>query len=52
MSELIGDIATERISAPRANAICNAGGKLLKTVELQHRYGPKASREGLPLLGR
>ena len=38
MSMLIGDVATDRIDARRANAICNAGGKLLKVVEMQHRY--------------
>jgi hypothetical protein len=45
MSALIGDIATNRIDAKTANALCNAGGKLLKVVELQHKYGtPEAAR--------
>lgn len=39
MSALIGDIATDRIDPRTANAMCNAGGKLLKVVEMQHRYG-------------
>lgn len=41
MSMLIGDIAAERINARTANAMCNAGGKLLKVVEMQHKYGGK-----------
>lgn len=41
MSALIGDIATNRIGPREANAICNAGGKLLKVVEMQHKYGGK-----------
>jgi hypothetical protein len=39
MSLLIGDIASDRIDAKTANAMCNAGGKLLKVVEMQHKYG-------------
>ena len=39
MSALIGDVATGRIDTRRANAMCNAGGKLLKVVELQQKYG-------------
>jgi len=38
MSLLIGDIATGRIDPRTANAMCNAGGKLLKMVEMQHKY--------------
>lgn len=38
MSLLIGDIATGRIDTRTANAICNAGGKLLKIAEMQHKY--------------
>lgn len=41
MSALMSDLAAERISHQTANAICNAGGKLLKIVEMQYRYGPK-----------
>jgi len=39
MSLLMGDIATGRIHARDANAFCNAGGKLLKMVEMQYKYG-------------
>ena len=50
MSALIGDIAANRIDARAANAICNAGGKLLKIVELQHKYGgPKEDEKVLVL---
>ena len=45
MSALISDIAEDRISPRAANAMCNAGGKLLKVVELQHKYGGKATDE-------
>jgi len=39
MSALMGDIATGRITPGVANALCNAGGKLLKVVELENKYG-------------
>ena len=45
MSALIGDIAAGRINHGAANAICNAGGKLLRIVELQHRYGGPKNQE-------
>lgn len=35
----------DRIEAAAANAICNAGGKLLKIVEMQHKYGGKDHEE-------
>lgn len=50
MSLLIGDIATDRIDARRANAICNAGGKLLKVVEMEHRYGAPRTTTATPTL--
>lgn len=39
MSALMSDILEERIDPRAANAVCNAGGKLLKMVELEHKYG-------------
>jgi hypothetical protein len=45
MSLLIGDIATGRMHHRQADAICNAGGKLLKVVELQHKYGKGATSD-------
>lgn len=45
MSALIGDIASGRINNGSANAICNAGGKLLRIVELQNRYGNSGEKK-------
>ena len=48
MSALIGDIATDRVDPKQANAICNAGGKLLKVVEMQQKYldrGPDRAKK-------
>jgi hypothetical protein len=39
MSAVMTDVISGRISPGIANAACNAGGKLLKVVELQYRYG-------------
>lgn len=39
MSMLIGDIVSGRIDPKTANAACNAGGKLLRIVELEHKFG-------------
>lgn len=39
MSALMTDIITGRVSPQVGNAVCNAGGKLLKIVEMQYRYG-------------
>ena len=33
------DLIEGRVSPGIGNAACNAGGKLLKVVELQHKYG-------------
>lgn len=47
MSALMSDLIEGSITPNVANATVNAGGKLLKVVEMQYRYGsPKAS---LPL---
>ena len=43
MSALMSDIIEGSISPNVANATVNAGGKLLKVVEMQYRYGAKAS---------
>lgn len=45
MSTLIGDIAARRIEPMEANAICRAGGALLRIVELQYKYGVTAGDE-------
>lgn len=39
MSALITDLAAGDISPQTGNAICNAGGKLLKVYEMKYRYG-------------
>lgn len=39
MSALISDLIEGRITPATGNACCNAGGKLLKAVELQFKYG-------------
>lgn len=39
MSALMSDLATGRVNPQVGNAMCNAGGKLLKIVEMQHKYG-------------
>lgn len=41
-SALVGDIAAGRITASIGNAMCNAGGKLLKVNEMQQKYGRAA----------
>lgn len=38
MTALMSDIIEDRISPNVANAAINAGGKLLKVVELQYKY--------------
>lgn len=42
MSLLIHDVISGAVSCGVANAACNAGGKLLKVVEMQHKYGSVA----------
>ena len=39
MCALISDVIDGSLSPVVANAACNAGGKLLKVVELEHKYG-------------
>lgn len=39
MSALMSDLAEGRITPGVGNAICNAGGKLLKVKEMELRYG-------------
>lgn len=45
MSALMSDVIEGRVSAETANAACNAGGKMLKVVEMQYRYGTKAQEQ-------
>lgn len=39
MSALMTDLIEGRITPSVGNATCNAGGKLLKVVEMQAKYG-------------
>lgn len=39
MSALMSDLLAGTVSPQVGNAACNAGGKLLKIIEMQHRYG-------------
>jgi len=39
MSALMSDIIDGRVTPSIGNATCNAGGKLLKVVEMQYKYG-------------
>ncbi len=39
MSNLMSDLLAERVTPRVGTAVCNAGGKLLKVVELQFKYG-------------
>lgn len=50
MSALMSDIVEEKVTPRVANATVNAGGKLLRVVELQIKYGEAQSQEGKELL--
>lgn len=39
MSSLMSDLVEGKIAPQTANAVCNAGGKLLKVVEMEYKYG-------------
>jgi hypothetical protein len=41
MSAMMSDLAVGRLTPQVGNAMCNAGGKLLKVVEMQQKYGTK-----------
>lgn len=43
MSAIMSDTIEGRVTPSVANAACNAGGKLLKVVDLQMKYGTKSS---------
>jgi phosphoserine phosphatase len=45
MSALMGDLIAGRVTPQVGNATCNVGGKLLKIVEMQHRYGTTGDSE-------
>ena len=39
MSALMSDLVQGKINASIGNAACSAASRLLKVVELEHRYG-------------
>ncbi len=47
MSALMSDLIEGRVTPQIGNATCNAGGKLLKVVELQYKYATN-SKEPRP----
>ena len=49
MSALQSDLLAGRVPSGVGNAVCNAGGKLLKVVELQLKYGPSQGSHDLVL---
>lgn len=42
-SALMSDVLDGRVAPGISNATCNAGGKLLKAVEMQEKYGKPAA---------
>lgn len=50
MSMLMADLITERVGTSVGNAVCNAGGKMLKAAEMQHRFGRSDSQGNKDLL--
>lgn len=46
VSALMGDIISGRVTPSVGNAACNAGGKLLKIVEMQYKYGTQSGDQG------
>ncbi len=52
MSALVQDVVEGKVSPAVVNAACNAGGKLLKVVEMQYKYGgTKPERSAFVLSG-
>ena len=45
MSALMSDVIEGTVTPQIANAVCNAGGKLLKVVEMSHRWGRRDKNE-------
>lgn len=50
MSSLMSDVLTGKVGPSSANAVCNAGGKLLKVVEMQYKYGSPKAEQQQPML--
>lgn len=43
MSALMSDVIAGTVTPQIANAVCNAGGKMLKVVEMSHRWGRRTA---------
>jgi len=50
MSALMSDLIEGRVTPNIGNATCNAGGKLLKVVEMQYKYGTDGPGTGQKIL--
>lgn len=50
LSSLMGDIIAGRVTPAVGNAACNAGGKLLKVVEMQYKFGTQSGSQGNRIL--
>lgn len=50
MSSLMSDLLDGRVTPSIGNATCNAGGKLLKVVEMQYKYGTQGPGQKKTLL--
>lgn len=47
MSAIMSDLLEDSVMPAIANAVCNAGGKLLKMVELNQKYGQLQVEQGM-----
>ena len=50
MSALMCDMIAGTVKPMTGNAVCNAGGKLLKVVEMQFKYGTVQQTDGQKVL--
>lgn len=46
MAAMMSDIISGRVTPAVGNAACNAGGKLLKVVEMQYKFGTQSGNQG------
>lgn len=45
MSAVMSDLIAGDMTPQVGNAVCNAGSKLLKIVEMQHKYGRSSDQQ-------
>jgi len=50
MSAMMTDLIEGSITPAVGNAACNAGGKLLKVVEMQYKYGTQSPSSNVRIL--